>query len=177
MTVKTTKREYPKFECKKCGKCCKGLLMRDLGILRGLTLLPKERQLFSESTVAPGLGFGKDPDDKTFRVVTYQLKLDDCPKLEDNLCMIYDNRPASCRQFPFSYDINSETGDTLLGVDLNCPAVLDLIEKSSQLYFEERSSAERILEIKRLLANKTKIAWLYDLEKMNWMPMNNQIKV
>lgn len=130
--------------------------------------------MFEREKLAPGIGLGKNPDDKEFRLISYQLIDDKCPQLEGNLCRIYAKRPASCRQFPFSYEIDSKTGLTLLGIDLNCPAIERIIENTSRIFFNERKSADKILEIKRIVANKANVVWLYDLKEMTWIIMDNK---
>jgi Fe-S-cluster containining protein len=132
-------------------------------------LLPDEIALFCKEKVVPGIGLGISPDEESFTVLTYQLKADTCPHLFDELCRIYEKRPASCRQFPFSYEIDTKSGDTIVGVDLNCPAVSSIIEKTPQIQFEERNSAEKILEMKRIVSNNVRNVWLYDLKKMIWV--------
>ena len=46
------------FECRRCGTCCRDLLLEDKGVLRGLTLLPGEEEAFDEASVRPAIGRG-----------------------------------------------------------------------------------------------------------------------
>lgn len=92
-----------------------------------------------------------------------------CPHLEDDKCSIYAARPASCRQYPFSLDPDKET-ETLLGVDMNCPAAVELVSGSTgTLEFPDRDMAERLLGLKRLAAENPRRAWFYDLESGKWV--------
>lgn len=157
------------FTCQECGKCCHGLLLRDHGILRGLTLLPEETVHFPEEHVKPYLGVGKRPYDPRFNIVAYQLTTSICPHLVDEKCIIYPNRPSTCRQYPFSLDPDPAEG-TLLGVDMNCPAAVELINASDGiLAFPERDSAEKLLTLKQLAAENPRKAWLYDLDTGKWV--------
>lgn len=110
-----------KFECTKCGACCRedSLLVtvtgRDIARLSaGLGLEPNE--------VIKALDFylvsGKDLP-KGLRVVTplntekgrayvalKKMENGDCIFLKDNLCMIHPIRPAVCMSFPYVFQNN-----------------------------------------------------------------------
>ena len=157
------------FTCHRCGKCCRDLLFKDNGILRGLTLQPEETKHFPEEHVKPYFGIGKRPYDPRFEIVAYQLTIMNCPHLEDNQCSIYTNRPASCRQYPFSLDPDKE-GETLLGVDMNCPTAVELVSGSDgTIGFTDRDSAEKLLELKKQASENPRRAWFYDLESEKWI--------
>ena len=93
--------------CQRCGKCCNDLIQQDRGVLRGLSLMLEEIHLFTEELVKPYLGIGKRPHMTNFKVIAYQLASDSCPHLVENSCRRYDERPTSCRQFPFSLDLDA----------------------------------------------------------------------
>lgn len=157
------------FTCRRCGKCCRDLVFKDSGILRGLTLLPEEIRFFPEEKVRPYFGFGKRPYDPRFKILAYQLTTMDCPNLKDDICSKYMERPASCRQYPFSLDSDPE-GGVLLGVDMNCPAAVGLVSGSDgTIEFPDRDSAEKLLELKRLAVENPRKAWFYDLESEKWL--------
>lgn len=157
------------YECQRCGRCCNDLIQQDRGILRGLSLLPHESALFPEELVKPYLGLGKRPHMAKFQVIAYQLSSETCPHLVENSCSRYDERPTSCRQFPFSLDLDEED-EPLLGVDMNCPAAVKLINSSDGvLDFSDGDDAERLLALKRLVLENPRRAWVYDLSTMKWM--------
>ena len=138
-------------------------------MLRGLSLLPEETHLFPEELVKPYLGIGKRPHMDKFQTIAYQLSSDSCPHLVDNSCNWYDERPASCRQFPFSLDLDEEN-EPLLGVDMNCPAAVELINNTDGLLeFTDRDDTERLLELKRRVLENPRRAWVYDLATMKWV--------
>lgn len=159
--------ETAEFTCIRCGKCCSSLLSEDRGILRGLTLLPEEAHLFQEDAVRPAIGMGRRPHDSKFKVLAYQLAVEPCPHLEEMGCAIYVDRPSSCRQFPFSLE-HSDDG-LQLGVDLNCPSAARLLDAYTQISFEGRDAAERLLQIKEQVAQNHRWAWFYDLRTCRWV--------
>jgi Fe-S-cluster containining protein len=159
--------ETAEFTCIRCGKCCSSLLSEDGGVLRGLTLLPEELHLFREDVVRPAIGVGLRPHDPTFKVLAYQLAVEPCPHLEDAGCAIYGDRPSSCRQFPFSLEPSG--GGPILGVDLNCPSASRLLDAYTQISFEGRDAAGRLLRIKERVAKSHGRAWLYDLRTGRWV--------
>jgi len=156
------------FTCIRCGKCCSVLLSEDKGILRGLTLLPDEASLFPEDAVKPAIGLGETPHSPGFRVLAYQLAVEPCPHLKDEGCAVYGDRPASCRQFPFSLEPSGDGGQ-LLGVDLNCPAAARLLGSHTQISFEGRGAAVRLLRVKARATEDPGRAWLYDLRTDGWV--------
>lgn len=158
------------FQCQKCGRCCHDLILRDENIVRGLTLIPGEEHHFPCELIKPAVGIGKRPYDKNFKVIAYQLISDSCPNLVNKLCKIYNKRPSSCRQYPFSLDLGKD-GQTLIGFDMNCPALQEMVNMNSnmQLDFEEQESAGKLLQLKQTVNNNPNKAWLYDLETNKWV--------
>ena len=157
------------YICRQCGKCCRDLIQKDRGILRGLTLLPEEVDLFPEEFVKPYLGLGRRPHESGFNVIAYQLTYEDCPKLEENLCTIYENRPTTCRQFPFSLDLDEEN-EPILGIDMNCPAASEMVTNmNGTVEFSDREEAEKLLELSRKVTVNPRKAWVYDLGSMKWV--------
>jgi len=150
--------ETAEFSCIRCGKCCRLLVSENRGIMRGLTLLPEETSLFPENTVKPTIGVGETPHDPRFRVLAYQLAVEPCPYLRDTGCLVYDDRPASCRQFPFSLEPTGD-GGRLLGVDLNCPVATRLLESHTQISFEGRGAALRLLRVKEQATENPRRTW------------------
>jgi Fe-S-cluster containining protein len=158
------------FDCLRCGRCCSNLLAEDLGVLRGLTLLPGEHELFPQSVVSPAIGIGRRPHESGFRITAYQLTEDTCPHLEGDSCCIYSERPASCRQFPFSLRRGPE-GTMQMGFDMNCPALLALIDDNPRLSirFDTRLHAEKLQDIQREAAKRPSRAWHFDLRTRSWI--------
>ena len=155
--------------CERCGKCCHDLIQIDRGILRGLTLLPDEVDLFPEEIVKPYLGLGKRPYESGFKVIAYQLTVEGCPKYSENLCTIYETRPTTCRQFPFSLDLD-EDNNPVLGIDMNCPAATKMVSNmDGTIEFSDRKEAEKLFEISKMITVNPRKSWIYDLGSMKWV--------
>ena len=157
------------FKCLRCGRCCTDLLAEDKGVLRGMTLLPDERDLFPESVVSPAVGLGRGPHEGGFRIIAYQLTENTCPHLGENRCNIYAHRPASCRQYPLFLGRGTD-GSELIGLDLNCPSLVALVEDDPRprLKFEARPYAERLHNAEREAAKNPDKAWFFDLQHTKW---------
>ncbi|MCW4051542.1 MAG: YkgJ family cysteine cluster protein [Candidatus Bathyarchaeota archaeon] len=160
------------FKCQGCGRCCRALVTEDMGVFRGLTLLPGETRRFPKEQVKPAIGLGEEPSMEGFKVVAYQLTANECPHLKEKRCVIYEDRPFSCKQFPFSLE-PSEDGGALLGVDMNCPSATKLVESQAKFVFSDQAAAERLLEVKKMVASNPGKAWFYDLAEKKWVKMNS----
>ena len=92
-----------KFECLRCGECCRNFhIESEYGTL-GLFLMPNERKLFLSYQIRPLYGAGIKGRSRPRPQVTYayQIVQNTCPHLtEENLCAIYEKRPVSCKSFP-----------------------------------------------------------------------------
>ncbi|HUV34806.1 MAG TPA: YkgJ family cysteine cluster protein [Candidatus Desulfaltia sp.] len=156
-----------RFSCLRCGKCCEGLVAEDKGVLRGLTLLPEKAPLFPPDMVRPAMGVGRRPHGEGFRVIAYQLEADVCPHLSEGLCCIYVDRPASCRQFPFSLEPGRD--GPIVGLDMNCPGVPALLSGEGRLEIDELGSAEALYRLKVEVAENPQRFWFYDLRNRKWV--------
>ena len=165
------------FECRRCGTCCRDLLLEDKGVLRGLTLLPGEEEAFAEASVRPAIGRGRRPHERGFTIIARQLSQETCPHLGDTDCLNYSERPASCRQFPFSLREGPD-GRQQMGLDLSCPSLAELVDGRSNLRirFEDRSHAERLLEVERKAAERPNRFWYFDLGSGKWIRLDRLIE-
>ena len=132
-----------------------------------MTLLPKEALLFPAELVRPAVGVGRSPHGGGFRVVAYQLEADVCPHLVESLCRIYVDRPASCRQFPFSLEPGRD--GPIVGLDMNCPAVPALLSGEGRVEIDELGSAEALYRLKLEVAENLQRSWFYDLRNRKWV--------
>jgi len=141
-----------------------------MGVLRGMTLLPDERDLFPESVVSSAVGLGRGPHERGFRIIAYQLKENTCPHLGEDECNIYADRPASCRQYPFFLGRETD-GSELIGLDLNCPSLVAMVEDDPRprLRFEARPYAERLQNAELEASSHPDKAWFFDLQCMKWI--------
>lgn len=155
------------FQCQRCGKCCHNLVSEDKGITRGLTLLPNEVSLFKKENITPALGRGKTPGHPDFQIEAYQLAEEVCPQLKGRFCTVYEDRPVSCKQFPFSLEPGYP--GPVLGVDLNCPSARALLETNKKFEFKELVEAEKLLLIKMRIQLNPDLYWFYDLKMRKWV--------
>lgn len=108
-----------KFECKKCGECCK----QTTGILKFLPLYEWEAKEIQELAREKNISVNIKPlpknsrmDKKTGKVFCFLFGMfnSPCPFLKCNQCSIYEKRPLICRQFPIlktpSFSINKTFG-------------------------------------------------------------------
>ncbi len=123
----------PKFNCQRCGKCCKdwGYSERtnlNAPLMKGkLILLSKptlsihtwEKDLFSEENINPGWVFFDIKNDKTI-VMNYNLKEGIiCPNYnKEKGCLIYNKRPLICKSFPYTASEEIKSGK----MDFNLPS-------------------------------------------------------
>lgn len=96
-----------KFECKKCGWCCKNF-SQNKGI-SGLPLFEWEKDKFEKLAEKKGIKLYFQPTDLIFDkrsgkhiCITFSMENEPCPFLENNQCSIYSERPIVCRSFPLA---------------------------------------------------------------------------
>ena len=90
------------FPCAKCGNCCKKL---GIGDWTGISLFPWEIHLFPEDSIKPSLGLGGTPEDPDFKIILYLYDSKGCIHLEDDWCLIHDQRPVICMSYPFRISV------------------------------------------------------------------------
>ncbi len=138
--IKTLKRKKPKnlddvvhelhdglfasFNCLNCANCCKtiGPRLNDKDISR----LAKHLKLKPAAFVETYVEIDEDND--------YVFRKHPCPfLLSDNYCMVYENRPKACRDYPHTnrkrfvqiLDLSRKNCET-------CPVVLEVFEQLNQ---------------------------------------------
>ncbi len=111
--------QLPRFECTKCGACCreKTMLITVTGsditrISAALGLSPEETMRALDFYVVAAenetpVGLQGIPSPMTQRgsafIALKKMENGDCVFLKDNLCMIHTLRPTVCRSFPFAF--------------------------------------------------------------------------
>ncbi len=96
-----------KFECLKCGACCKNFGSN--GSFSGLPIFEWEKQEFEKFAKEKAIYLNINPSNiiydkksKTYVNISYFMKNQPCPFLKDNKCSIYNHRPIVCRSFPLA---------------------------------------------------------------------------
>lgn len=127
--------KFLNFRCTCCGNCCREpiVLITDADIRRIQELTGQASSeiaaFYPPSEIEWGLenpGWIKLADG--LHIMGLIRKKDGCQYLgEDDLCMIYENRPVTCRRYPFDVELVEDDGLSLLGVNdsVECPYELD----------------------------------------------------
>ena len=159
-----------KFQCKKCGTCCRNL-MEDrnyIDIHNGMFLTAREIRLFQRKLISPHFAIGKN---KPRHIISYQLNVTVCPHLtEKNKCRIYDKRPLTCKAFPLEV-ISAE-----LTLSLKCPIVnshmKDKVRAPWKLLTTEIDAVQRS---RKYISNRcqkygkaSSKLWDFDLRTKSW---------
>ena len=112
-----------KFECKKCGECCK-----KFGVGGYLPLWEWEARKLKEIAKKKNLSLNIQPIDMIYDkkssfalFAQYALVQEPCPFLIDNKCSIYENRPLVCRSFPLYETPLLKEGNIDLSFFIKCP--------------------------------------------------------
>lgn len=117
--------EFEKIDCLECARCCSSLgpMIFESDIERMAAALKLKTSVF------------KDKHIKTDEDGDYIFNESPCPFLcHDNLCMIYENRPKACREYPHTnrkrfYQVAKKTYHNAS----TCPAVYSIIEKLKEI--------------------------------------------
>lgn len=112
---------FEEIDCLECANCCKSLGPRITD--RDIEKMGKALKLKSAAVIDQYLRIDEDGD--------YVFKTMPCPFLaSDNYCMIYENRPKACREYPHTdrkrfYQIRTLTLDNVS----TCPAVYEVLKR------------------------------------------------
>ena len=117
-------KQFEKTDCLTCANCCKTTpsLLTRLDIKRISKHLGMKVGKFTEEYLR------LDEDDD------YVFKHTPCSFLnEDNTCQIYNERPRSCKGYPYtdSYKVNLNVMEKNIAV---CPAVYEITEELKRVY-------------------------------------------
>lgn len=110
---------FEKTNCLECGNCCKtiGPRITEADIKR----MAKSMRIKAADFIEQYLRVDED-DDFVFKTMP-------CPFLaEDNYCLIYDNRPKACREYPHTDRKNFfQLKNLTLVNSKSCPAVFEIL--------------------------------------------------
>jgi len=117
---------FARIDCLTCANCCKTLGPRITD--KDISKLAKHLRMKPSAFVESYLKIDEDND--------YVFQSMPCPFLaDDNYCLVYDNRPKACREYPHT---NQKKFKLLLNeTALNtatCPAVFEIVEKLKKHY-------------------------------------------
>lgn len=164
------------FRCLQCGNCCSHLIIDTIYGRLGAFLMPEERKWFPEDKIFPMYGAGRKgmSRPRPTNVFAYQLELNVCPWLDrkDQTCMIYRNRPLTCRAFPL--DSNSIMRSCKF-VEAFLPDKEEIVPLEN-FFIRKEVAANRQLSgyIRNQLTGRE--SWVWPLEKRRWVPMSEILK-
>lgn len=168
------------FSCRRCGACCKNLIVETYGCHIGPFLMKNEVSLFPAGTVSPCWAVGMRGRSRSRpNVKSYQLNVENCPYLTPkNLCQIYERRPVICRAHPLTLHVNPTTMRvTSASVDSKCVTCRELgIGKEGTFRVLGQCFSEDILRANVIMASylgqmfqtQGQQVWLYDLKIKQW---------
>lgn len=166
------------FSCRRCGVCCKNLIVEVYGCHVGLFLMKNEVSLFPAEMVSPMWAVGLRGRSRPRRdVKSYQLNVKDCPYISNNSCRIYLRRPVICRAHPLTLHVNPATMNvTMASVDSRCVTCKELgigegtYRALGKSFSEDilRASATTTLYLDWMFKTPGQQVWLYDLSIKQW---------
>lgn len=131
--LETTRRVWAGIDCTTCANCCReikpGFSEEELD--RVARRLGMERQQFIETYL-------ESSDDGSRKL--WRTRVTPCPFLKDNLCSIYEDRPAECSGYPYLYqpDFVFRTVG-MIERTFTCPIVYEVMEElKKSLGFSKR---------------------------------------
>ena len=162
-----------RFDCLKCGHCCRNLLHKKYEIITGVSLTPEETGLFPQEHIFPSTGIGHYGRPK--KIITYQLNLNTCPYLQEQRCTIYDRRPLACRAYPFEME---KVEPMRILIDENCrwfkeKVVAKGLTKKVLTYRKKIIAREEYEACWKLFQHgrefiESKNKWWFDLSRKAW---------
>lgn len=121
--------KFNKINCLDCGNCCKTLGPKILD--RDIERLAKVLHIKPSAFIAQYLKIDEDQD--------YVFKTMPCPFLApDNYCLIYENRPKACREYPHT-NHKKMLGKLNLALKNSetCPAVYLILEDLQKIPIQQ----------------------------------------
>lgn len=118
-----TRRVWAGIDCTKCANCCREVkpTFSEKDVDRLARRLGMTRETFIERYLERS-----DPLDEN----PWITRTTPCPFLKDNLCSVYEDRPADCSGYPYLYEPKFVTR-TLAMIErtFTCPIVYEAMEE------------------------------------------------
>jgi Fe-S-cluster containining protein len=139
-------------------------------------LFPDEIHLFKREEIAPSWGVGKNPQDRKFEIVNYQLIEKVCPNYKENVCLIHFKRPLICKAFPI------QASPMMIMTDPDCTWVIEskkknpgsirpppgTFPKNSEEVKAWRKICQKVILIYQKIG-KVGYHWNYNLDTSKWV--------
>ena len=174
-----------RWKCSNCGRCCTHLVSDTVLGRFGLFLTPTERKQFPPNIIQPmyGVGIKGHSRPRPKYIFAYQMTMNQCPWYMDKVqrCLIYDQRPIACGQFPIS--------GALSGIMLHreCPEIERMIPEGAEIDRHQLEGLDTEFKALRIMTSyfisiyilnvhnvDTSVAWVYPLNKKKWIQPNEK---
>jgi len=120
LVFETTERVWKKIDCTACANCCRVLspTLGESDVERLATHLGMSRAEFASKYLTQAESTADYP---------WIMRERPCPFLKDNLCTVYEQRPSSCREYPYLHkpDFTARTL-SMIGRLSECPIVFEV---------------------------------------------------
>jgi Fe-S-cluster containining protein len=118
-----TQRVWEGIDCTQCANCCREMqpTFSEEEVDRLARRLAITREHFIEAYLQPSEPGSDNP---------WRTRTTPCPFLKDNLCSVYEDRPAQCSSYPYLYkpDFVLHTIG-MIGRTFTCPIVYEVMEE------------------------------------------------
>jgi hypothetical protein len=118
-----TRRVWAGIDCTKCANCCREVhpTFSDKEVDRLAGRLAVSREQFIEMYLKRSEPYDDNP---------WTTRTTPCPFLKDNLCSVYEDRPADCSGYPYLYEpefVSRTMG--MISRTFTCPIVYEVMEE------------------------------------------------
>ena len=118
-----TRRVWAEIDCTKCANCCREVhpTFSEEEVDRLARRLAMTRQQFIDAYLQRSEPGNDNP---------WTTRTRPCPFLKDNLCSVYEDRPADCSGYPYLYEpefVFRTLG--MIGRASTCPIVYEVMEE------------------------------------------------
>ena len=121
--LETTRRVWAGIDCTTCANCCREMkpTFSEEEVDRVARRLGMKRQQFIETHLERSETDSENP---------WQTRTTPCPFLKNNLCSVYEDRPAECSGYPYLYqpDFVFRTMG-MIERTFTCPIVYEVMEE------------------------------------------------
>jgi uncharacterized protein len=118
-----TRRVWAGIDCTKCANCCREVKpgFSEEEVDRLARRLAMTREQFIEKYLQRSKPLSEAP---------WTTQTTPCPFLKDNLCTVYEDRPADCSGYPYLYkpEFTSRTW-AMIDRTFTCPIVYEVMEE------------------------------------------------
>lgn len=117
---------FTEIDCLTCANCCK--TTSPIFYQNDIERVAKSLRMKPGDFIEKYLRIDEDKD--------FVLKSSPCPFLDsDNYCMVYEDRPKACREYPHTDRKKMvQITDLTLKNTLVCPAVLEMVERLKKIF-------------------------------------------